>query len=537
MKKLVVFSFAAGSVVDFPEITYSNPSVDYIMFTDVDLPNTRGWNVVKIDIPVGGNVYDYNKLIKWSAHSLFKSHYEYSIYVDCVLEFLPVYNPLFFLQRHIMNDVYGINMHSYKSGGESDGTLKMINLCLDKGRGNSKNIKEYAKHYTPSLGISYTHSLCGIMIASTLKSKASEKIQNAIFREYMKWGTYRDELSMEEALASCGVVDSSNISALGTNVFHDNSFRIRESNYSRNDKYEVQSTNTLDHMLELRQIISTGVKDLIKRLTRVPKVVCSMTTHPPRVKPCVKSLENLMVHQTEKADKYILHLAKSEFPDGVPNEFSDAVKNGLIIKWVENTGPFKKFESIIEHIDDYNILVDDDLYYPLDFIESMVGSVKNVAHSVMVYYATRPASDPKLDNPVSTGNLIIPPRCWPLYPLEILDVAYQIVPGDDEAFMNPWIRFHGIKVGYVQNIYPWRFIDDSQKIGLRWTNGAVNDGVTNRELHIKKVLDHYPHLTSSYKTPVEVVVKQLPFPYSPPTVHTGKEYLKKLSVWNPGTTK
>jgi hypothetical protein len=264
------------------------------------------------------------------------------------------------------------------------------------------------------------------------------------------------------------------------------------------------------------------------------------------------SLKNMMYNQLTRAEIYILHVAKSEFQTGLPVEFDQLLNDGLIVKWVENTGPYKKFESVPEYDNDYYIMVDDDMYYPLDFIEQMVRNAEIHPDCITMFLSDgRMTTTPSTRNEFHSGNTIIPPRCWPMFTIKMIPEAYKLVPYNDEAFFYPWLVWCNIKLTYIaeKTHYDWNdlFIADSQHVALKHINGAYTGQVQNRDAHHQMVLDAYPQLRAAYtqrgairETVGKPGVGSKTDTRTPePVVSTSAatEYIKILRGWKPNTTK
>lgn len=107
---------------------------------------------------------------------------------------------------------------------------------------------------------------------------------------------------------------------------------------------------------------------------RSPKLIVSLTSFPERMYEIHYTLYSLLT-QTLKPDEVVLWLAKEQFPNGeadIPPAVLQLQKNGLTIKWCEDLRSYKKLiPSLKEYPDDIIVIVDDDVYYPADWLDKM----------------------------------------------------------------------------------------------------------------------------------------------------------------------
>lgn len=107
---------------------------------------------------------------------------------------------------------------------------------------------------------------------------------------------------------------------------------------------------------------------------RSPKLIVSLTSFPERMYEIHYTIYSLL-NQTIKPDEVILWLAKEQFPGGeteIPQIVLDLQKNGLTIKWCEDLRSYKKLvPTLKEFPDDIIVIVDDDIYYPNDWLERL----------------------------------------------------------------------------------------------------------------------------------------------------------------------
>ena len=112
-------------------------------------------------------------------------------------------------------------------------------------------------------------------------------------------------------------------------------------------------------------------------------VVC-MTSWVKRIKNVKVVVESIMKN-TLQPDRLYLSLSTEEFPNreiDLPKDLVNYFNSDgrLIINWVEgeNTKCMKKVFPVLQYLEDYDIIIpmDDDIMYPLDYIERRVEEYK-----------------------------------------------------------------------------------------------------------------------------------------------------------------
>jgi len=108
--------------------------------------------------------------------------------------------------------------------------------------------------------------------------------------------------------------------------------------------------------------------------TREKKVIVSLTSFPGRINECYYAIKSLML-QDYKADKIILWLAESQFPDRVlPDCYKDLTNRGLEIRYCEDLRSHKKYYYVLQEqkTDELVVTFDDDIIYEKDAILKLV---------------------------------------------------------------------------------------------------------------------------------------------------------------------
>lgn len=115
------------------------------------------------------------------------------------------------------------------------------------------------------------------------------------------------------------------------------------------------------------------------------RYVVSLTSFPARINYAHLAIETLM-RQSFKADAIVLWLTREEFPseDALPASLRRLKDKGLTIRFCDNLRSHKKYYHTFKEYADCNVIVvDDDMFYPLDLIERLVGLHRKYPESII----------------------------------------------------------------------------------------------------------------------------------------------------------
>ena len=122
------------------------------------------------------------------------------------------------------------------------------------------------------------------------------------------------------------------------------------------------------------------------------KVVVTLTSYGKRVERTLPSTIISLLKQSYRPDVVVLWLDRDEWNDNtIPNALKKLKDKGLTIRYCENLYSYKKHIPAIEaYPNDVIITVDDDIYYPSNFIKKlMIEYVKN-PNRIYSHLAHRP---------------------------------------------------------------------------------------------------------------------------------------------------
>jgi hypothetical protein len=161
------------------------------------------------------------------------------------------------------------------------------------------------------------------------------------------------------------------------------------------------------------------MKNNQKTENRKQKIYVSLTTISSRIKKLVKTIDSIL-KQTAKPDEIRVYLSKKPylFDEGIneeqiPPKLKQYNKEGKIkIIYTENTGPYRKLLPILK--EKWNkkciiITADDDVIYPLDWIERLLEESEEFPNSIIAHRCR----DMKIE-----GKKIAPYNSWELISLK-----------------------------------------------------------------------------------------------------------------------
>ena len=125
---------------------------------------------------------------------------------------------------------------------------------------------------------------------------------------------------------------------------------------------------------------------------RDSKIIVSLTSFPERIYDIHYCIYSLLT-QDFKPDMVILWLAEEQFPNKESDLTSELIKlkdNGLTIKWCNDIRPYKKLiPAIKEYPNDYIVTVDDDIFYPKDWLKNMWNQYQKFPNTIISSRARR----------------------------------------------------------------------------------------------------------------------------------------------------
>ena len=104
-----------------------------------------------------------------------------------------------------------------------------------------------------------------------------------------------------------------------------------------------------------------------------PFITVSLTTYPERNEAVFYAIKSLML-QSLKADKIVLWLASSQYPNGIPAMFTPLIERGLSVRFCDDLRSHKKYFYALQEQKPNEVVItfDDDIIYESDAIEKLV---------------------------------------------------------------------------------------------------------------------------------------------------------------------
>ena len=194
--------------------------------------------------------------------------------------------------------------------------------------------------------------------------------------------------------------------------------------------------------------------------------------------------------QTFKPTKIVCWLSISEYHHTVPPSVQDCLDRHLLdeVRWVKgNTYCHKRWEAFKYFADGYNIMIDDDIYYPPDHVELLLAYSLAYPRTVVCYYGHRSVYqhghwtyEPFQPGPAHQNELYSGACCFApgLLPPQVLRYRWKrtlYCRRCDDSWVKAWLIKSDIP---VVGCKPWRLgiynvIDNTQANGIWETINKV----------------------------------------------------------------
>ena len=213
-------------------------------------------------------------------------------------------------------------------------------------------------------------------------------------------------------------------------------------------------------------------------------------------------------HQTFKPTKIICWLSISEYHHTIPQHVQECLDNHLLdeVRWVRgNTYCHKRWEAFKYYGDGYNLMIDDDLYYPEDYVETLLAYSLAYPRTVVCYYGRRSIyqhgkwshetyiPEPAHQNELYSGLCCFAPG---LLPPDVLRHRWKrtlYCYKCDDSWVKAWLIKNDIPVIGCRVWYKGCFnpIENTQSVGIWETlNGLVDHAVIKKYTTLCDALYH-----------------------------------------------
>ena len=235
------------------------------------------------------------------------------------------------------------------------------------------------------------------------------------------------------------------------------------------------------------------------------KIIVNFTTWKERDWCC----EEMLTHfnkQTKKPDQIICWLSREEYNNVIPDNLQKCIDKGLLtrVMWVnKNIYGHKRWEALKYFNNSYNIFIDDDLYYPVDFIEQLIKLSNKYDNKVVSCYYGRTVNYvngkrldmefkdyPSFLNALYSGLCCIPPNLFPMESFNYTNIRNKYSLRCDDSWINGWLLKKKIKIAGYTTWYQdcLKEIPETKKNSV-WTtyNSKKINGTTQKYINLVNV--------------------------------------------------
>lgn len=243
-----------------------------------------------------------------------------------------------------------------------------------------------------------------------------------------------------------------------------------------------------------------------------PRLIVSLTSFPARIKTVNYTIESILL-QTKKANMVVLWLGYDKFSNkekDLPKKLLRLTKFGLTIKWCEDIRSYTKLIPSIEAFpDDIIVTVDDDVWYPPEWLERLYNSYlkePNLIHTHRALQVT--GENGKINKYIDWGIQIYAPQepsyCWHLtgtggvlYPPHCLykDICNRerflsMAPSVDDIWFWAMAILQHTRIRIVEgNIFNFEGVFIVNNLSL-WSDNAFD----KNDVALAKLMEAYPEL-------------------------------------------
>lgn len=187
--RIAVYSCVVGKYDRIIEPVYVQPGVDYLMFTDLDLPKNTAWekiDITKFDDYKSLTPIQMNRKIKMLPHK-YLCDYDYSLYVDGLIEIVGAISPMI----EEMGD-YGFGVHFHNQRDCIYDEAVMIKYAK---KANMSEVKVQLDNYREEGFPSHFGLYENTILIRKHHDMSVCKLMESWWDEYLKYPT-RDQLSL-----------------------------------------------------------------------------------------------------------------------------------------------------------------------------------------------------------------------------------------------------------------------------------------------------------------------------------------------------
>lgn len=248
-------------------------------------------------------------------------------------------------------------------------------------------------------------------------------------------------------------------------------------------------------------------------MSYTPRLIISLTTWHKRISTVHLALQTL-INQSKKADMIILCLNKEELDNAqvvIPSELTKLVNSGLVtLLWAENLKSYKKLvPTLLQYPDDIIVTADDDILYPINWLELLYTSYLKYPKAIHCHRAFRfifnkrfvfppnriSFSERGVKTPFNTyftgcGGVLYPPHSL-CKDVCNSDIFMKIASENDDYWFWAMSVLNKTRTIVVENnISEIVEIDGTDDSSLYLTGNFQG----NNNIQLKNIFDYYPHI-------------------------------------------
>ena len=245
------------------------------------------------------------------------------------------------------------------------------------------------------------------------------------------------------------------------------------------------------------------IDTVVTTYTIISNIIVSFTTWKKR-HDCAAIMLDYFKKQTVKPNKIVCWLSSDEYEgENIPQSLKPFVKEKFIeVRWVkENVYCHKRYEIFKEHKNDYVFLIDDDIYYNLNYIEEMYNAAIEHKDCVICYCGNAFEfekerllldldENPSIKNTILSGLTCYPPGVFPMEYFKHLDIRDTIAPKCDDSYMQTLCIKNNIGVYclYNRNKKKFKVVKEYQDVGIWEENKVKINGINKKTKIVKKLM-------------------------------------------------
>lgn len=231
------------------------------------------------------------------------------------------------------------------------------------------------------------------------------------------------------------------------------------------------------------------------------EIVVSLTTYGERINSVYLTITSL-IHQTIKANRIVLWLSEVEYCDEkLPQTLRKLKDLGLEIRYCEDIKSYKKIIPTLNYYPNSDIItVDDDVIYPVDFIEKLLSAHISNPNKVcftrgckilfdkrkhlLPYRKWQKASNEKsmLNIPTGVGGVLYPKGCF-YNDVVKKEIFMNLCPNGDDLWLRVMCLINNVDTCYLDcyKYFSHYFIEieNSQETSLNSINNSKQSSITN----------------------------------------------------------